>query len=467
MTTSNIFGTLNTARLGLMAQQAGINVTGQNVANVNTEGYTRRRVVLGSMPGPPLGGGGVNILGLKRYFDKFSTDRLVTEENLLGYASQRSEVLSQCSEMFNDLEGSGLGDVLDSFWGSIRQLESSPSDVTVREEVIARGDELADTFNRVSKEIESVRRSIDDILRASTVEINSKTEEVARLNDEISIDMTQGVDVSDLLDRRDQLVREVSKQVSISCFENDQRQINIFLEGGMPLVDGKNQSRLNVSQSAAPGAAPVEYVSTNGQVSDVTRMIKGGALGAAIEVRDTVVPGFIADLNQLAYDVATRFNAQHVVGYGLDGVNGRNFFTPLASVANAASLFQVDAGAASDPNVIAAAEDPSMLPGDNRNALDLAALADMDLAGGGTVTFNEAYASLVGNVGVETRRANDEVAMRTTSITHIEAIRDSSSGVSIDEEMTNLVQYQRAYQASTKVLSVVDEMLQTLLSMKG
>ncbi len=466
MATMNIFGTLFTARGGLMAQQGGLTVTGQNVANVNTEGYSRRSISLASLPGPPLGGGGVEILGIKRYFDQFANSRLTQEESVLGNANQRSEILAHVSDLFNDLAGLGLGTALDDFFGSIRLLESAPTDVTVRQEVLARGQEVVSAFNRISTEIETVRHNIDNILASSASEVNLRTEQIADLNEEITLGLVQGIDVSDLYDRRDQLVREIAEHINVNAIENDDHQLTVFLEGGLPLVDGKTQSLLQVETSAAPGASAVEYVSSNGQISDITSRIQGGSMGGALSIRDTVLPGFSTQLDELALDLVTAVNTQHRAGYDLNGNTDNYFFSDLTVVTNAAGLIQLHADVDGNPDAIAAAEDPLMLPGDNRNALALADLAEQQLATGNSLTFNEAYAGLVGEVGVATRRASDEATMRATSISHIETIRDSQAGVSLDEEMANLIQFQRGYQASARVLSAVDEVIQTLINLR-
>lgn len=463
--TFNIFGTLNTAKLGMFAQQAGLSVTGQNVANINTEGYSRRRLLLSSVGGPPTGGGGVEVDGIRRYTDQFATDRLIKEETLRGNAQQRSMILSHVSEMFNDLSDTALGAAMDNYFGSLRLLQSSPSDATVRQEVLARGEELSDTFNRIAGELEGVQINMDNLLRASAEEVNVRTERLVEINRQVSLSALGDGDLSDLLDERDQLVREIAGHANIHGVVDDKNQLTLFLEGGLPLVEGMNLSKLRVLTSATPGSARVEYVASNGQVSDITDRIQGGAMGGTLYVRDVQVPAYNASFDQLAYDMVTAINAQHQAGFGLDGVNGRNFFTPIGAIAGAARNMAVDAAVASNPDAVAAAEDPLFLPGDNRNALALAALADSSVASGGTMTFNEAYSTLVGQVGVAARRAADESTLRDTSIKHIEDIRDEAGGVSLDEEMTNLIQFQRAYQASARVLGVVDQLIQTILGL--
>ncbi len=461
----NIFGTMNTAKTGMFSQQAGLSVTGHNVSNVSTEGFSRRRLVTSSVGGPPTGGGGVSIDGIHRYTDIFATQRLVQEETLKGSADRRSTVLSHVAELFNDLEGTALGDRLDAFFGAVRQLQSSPSETTVRQEMLARGDELAAAFNRISSELTNVRVNMDNILKSSAAEVNIRTEKIAQINADITKQHLADGDVSDMLDQREQLIREVAEHVQVHYITNDKNQVTLFLEGGIPLVEGIRHSTLRVQDTAAPGASEIEYITPSGQVSVITDKIEGGAMGGTLNVRDQLVPQFASDVDQLAYDFVTTFNAQHAAGFGLDGAGGRDFFAPLASATNAAALIRLDAAVDGSPEAVAAAQDPALLPGDNRNALELAALADGLNAAGGTMTYNESYATIVGEVGVEARRAADEISLRQTSIKHIEDLKDSAVGVSLDEEMTNLIQYQRAYQASARVLNTVDSIIQTILGL--
>ena len=461
----NVFSTLNIARQGMMVSQIGLDLTGHNTANVNTEGYSRRRMEIASRM--QILGGGAEFQGIKRYTDQFATERLIHEQSLMGFAEQKGNILSHVSDLFNDLEETGLGSALDAFYGSFRLLESNPSDLTVRQEVIARTEELAQAFNRISTELETVRENTDNLLRASAAEINVRVEEIAQLNSEVVLAKTQNKDTSDIMDRREQLVREMSEHADISFIENDNGQITVFLEGGMPLVEGLTYSKLQVLDSAVPGGARVEYVTQNGQVTDITDRIDGGSMGGTLETRDVILPSLAADLDQLAYDITQAYNSVHSAGVGLDGATGRNLFVALAGPANAAANMAIDPAVDGNAEAIAAAANvvPLSLPGDNRNALALAALADQNLASGGTQTFNEAYSTLVGEVGVATRRAEAETEMRSASITRIEAIKDSESGVSLDEEMTNLIQYQRAYQASARVLNTITTVLDTIINL--
>jgi flagellar hook-associated protein 1 FlgK len=457
--------TLNISRQGMNVSQLGLNLTGHNTANVNTDGYSRRRLAVAS--NPEAMGGGATVTGIKRYTDQFATDRLLHEETMKGFADKKGEILSYVADLFNDLDGTGLGAALDAFYGSFRLLESNPNDLTIRQEVLARTDELAGVFNRLTAEIESVRVNTDNLLRISADEINVRTEELALLNEDVVLAKIQGKDLSDILDRREQLVREMAEHADISFIEQDNGQITVFLEGGMPLVEASKRSILRVLETTLPGGARVEYVADNGQVTDITDRLEGGALGGTLDARDNSLPNIAQELDQLAYDITVAYNNVHSAGVGLDGVGSRNLFTPLASSTNAAALMSIDAAVDGAPEAVAAAANvvPLLLPGDNRNALALADLASQDLASGNTQTFNEAYGNFVGRVGLETRRALAEAEMRATSIVRVEGIRDGASGVSLDEEMTNLIQYQRAYQASARVLSTVNAVLDSLINL--
>lgn len=459
---SNIIGNLHIARQALMSQQVGLNVVGQNVANVNTEGYTRKRLELEAQGN----WGGVDVGGIVRYTDEFASARLVEEESTLGFFKQQAEILEHVSDLFNDLQDTGLGAALDNFYGALRTLESNPSDVTARTETLVRGEELCETFNRVSTEMESVRRGLDDLLRNSSAEVNSRVEEIAELNEQISLQIALGHDASDNQDTRDRLILELAEHASINFIENRDGQYTVFLEGGMPLVEGNNFSTLFVSPTAAPGTAQVEYVSPNGASTNVTNRLAGSRMGGILDLRDNIIPAYQTELDQLAYDMTVAYNTQHALGFGLDAVGGRNFFTDLGGIVpNAAQNIALSADVDGIPENIAAAGAATGAAGDNDNAILLANLPEQLLASGATLTFNEAYGNLVGAVGVDARRANDSTRVTENTIANVETIRDSASGVALDEELTFMLAYQRAYQASARVINTTDQMIQVILGM--
>ncbi|MBN2714792.1 MAG: flagellar hook-associated protein FlgK [Deltaproteobacteria bacterium] len=460
--TSNIIGNLHIARQSLMSQQVGINVVGQNVANVNTEGYSRKQLMLEAQGD----WGGVDVQGIVRYVDEFASARLIEEESSLGFFKQQSEILEHVSDLFNDLQDTGLGAALDNFFGALRTLESNPSDLTSRMEVLVRGEELTETFDRVSTEMEGVRRGLDDLLRTSASEVNSRVEEIAELNKQISMQLALGHDASDNQDTRDRLVLELSEHVHVNYIENNDGQYTVFLEGGMPLVEDNGFSTLYVSPTAAPGTAQVEYVSSNGATTNITNRLVGSRMGGTIDLRDNIIPVYQTEFDQLAYDITVAFNAQHAAGFGLDAVGGRNFFADLGGVvANAAQNMALSADVDGIPENLAAAGAATGASGDNVNAIAMANIPELLLASGGTLTFNEAYANIVGQVGVDARRANDSTKVTQNTIANVETIRDSASGVAMDEELTFMLAYQRAYQASARIITTTDQMIQTILSM--
>lgn len=445
-----------------MSQQVGLNVVGQNVANVNTDGYTRKMLQLEAQGY----WGGVDVAGIKRYTDEFASARLVEEESTLGFFQQQSEILAHVSDLFNDLQDTGIGNAMDNFFGAMRTLESNPADLTSRMEVLVRGEELSETFNRVAGELESVRRGLDDLLLASASEVNSRVEEIAELNNQISLQLALGHDASDNQDTRDRLILELSEHVHVNFIENSDGQYTVFLEGGMPLVEGSTFSTLYVNPNAAPGTAQVEYVSSNGASTNVTNRLSGSRMGGTIELRDNIIPGYQTELDQLAYDIVDAYNTQHAAGFGLDAVGGRNFFADLGGVvANAAANMALSADVDGIPENVAAAGAATGAAGDNVNAIALANLPEQLLATGGTLSFNEAYGNLVGSVGVDARRANDSTKVTQNTIQNVETIRDSTSGVALDEELTYMLAYQRAYQASARVVNTTDQMIQVILGL--
>jgi flagellar hook-associated protein 1 FlgK len=233
---------------------------------------------------------------------------------------------------------------------------------------------------------------------------------------------------------------------------------------GATLVDDVSSRQISVD--LAPGGdLRIMSQTAGGSGTDVTRYLTGGKLAGIKEARDTDLKEVASRLDDLAYGIATSVNAQHAAGYGLDGVNGRNLFSTTATAAGAARALSVSSDVANNPDAIAAAGSPTTLPGGSDNAVLLSRLAVAPAVGSRTVA--QAYGDLVGDVGSRKAAAADNVTLRSAVTDQVTAQRESASGVSLDEEMVALNKYQRAYEASTKVITTIDQLLQELMQRLG
>ena len=213
------------------------------------------------------------------------------------------------------------------------------------------------------------------------------------------------------------------------------------------------------------GGMRIEKIAA-GARTDVTNLVNGGSIGGAIKARQGALTQAQTRLDQLAYDIAQKYNEVHAQGYGLDGETGRNLFVQLDGPSGAAEQLAVSSDVAGSPEKIAAATQGDMLPSDNRNSLALAALSSTPFANGG-MTVTEALASLVGFAGSAVQSASQAETFATGALEQVQALHDNVAGVSTDEEMIAMMKYQRAYEASLKVIQVADQMLSDLLNIRG
>lgn len=455
---------LQTGRSGLKAAQVGIQTVGQNVTNASTVGYSRRSVVLAPGVPAPFGGRGVEVVALKRADDPLLRRTLLGARGEAGSAEARSSSAGAVATAFDELDIGGPGAAMDDLFASFRLLEARPDDMGVREDVLSRAEAMAVAFSRQAETIHREQVDADTRIRTAVERIDELAGRIAELNAEIGAAEGRGGS-HELRDRRDQLVGEVSKLIDVSSIDNADGTITLVVCGGIPIVDGREARNLRIDPASAPGAARVQYGEDGGPWIDITDRIRSGEIAGYLTARDVDLQGLADRLDQLAFDVASAIDAVHQTGFGLDGLDGRRLFAALGGPAGAAAALSVDVAVAGNPSAVAAAQEAG-LPGDNRNALAIAALSDANVAGGGTETAAEEYAALVGQAASNARQAEEQVETRQAAESQSESLLAEQVGVSIDEEMVDMIAFERAYQAASKLISMADEMYQTLLSMK-
>jgi flagellar hook-associated protein 1 FlgK len=448
-------GLLGVAGEAMAAHSAALSVTGQNIANVDTPGYVRRGVVLETRPG----GGGVGLMGISRAFDRFATGRVVGEGALQSAADARSKALSTLESALAPAGSPTIGDRMQSLFDSFTRLAQSPNDATVRAQALGAASDLVDGFHTAATALVSQRADLRQQAAATAGEVNERLARIADLNAKIATATAAGQGGESLRDERDQLVREVGDRVGAKAIEDSMGRVTL-LSAGSTLVEADHASKLSVGETK-DGNLKIEVHHADGGVVDVTQNVTAGTLGGLREARDVDIPDLQSRLDQMASDVANGLNAVHQKGYGLDGVAGRNLFTPPAKVPGAAYALTLDAAVAGNPSALGAAKAAADLPGGNDVALELAGLANQPL--GQAATPASAWGDLTGALGTKKASSDAELALRKDTVAQAETLRDSASGVSIDEEMVNLTKFQRAFQASVKVLQTVDELLAGLL----
>lgn len=451
---------LNIGTNGMGAAAMGTAVTGHNLTNATTEGYARQQIDQRAIPMHM--GGGVNARQPLRIADRYTDRRLTNSKSFEGEASARAESLRVLDDVFSEGDGT-LAHALDEFEGAVAQLSNDPSDGASRIGVLSAAGQLAASFNGVSEQLTNARADANSRIDLETDAVNVRLEQIGALNAQILQGASGYRDVSTLVDNRDQLVREVSERVPVTVIEGQEQTVSLLLGGSRSLVDENGEVRRLLTTVDTNGDRVVLRETTSG-TEDVTSLMTTGKIAGYIDARDTDLADAHTALDQLAEDMTTAYNTVHAAGFGLDGVTGRNLFDPAAAGVGAASQMAVSADVLGNPDAVAAAT-VAGLSGDNRGILNLMALAETDIAMGGTETASGSLGRLVGQVGAAVKSADGRAEHATLSLEQAQRLRDSVSGVSSDEEMVSLMRYQRAYQASLRIIQTADEMLSELLNL--
>ncbi|KAA0889766.1 flagellar hook-associated protein FlgK [Oryzomonas rubra] len=451
---------------GLSGYQIATEVTSENIANVNTPGYSRQRVILETAPQTTANGfsigTGVSVNGVERYYDGLIQQQMVTAQTTLGYDTAKSTVLQQIEPTFNEVANNGLGASISNFFGAWQDLTLNPSGTSERQTVLTQAQIMVDNFHATSKTLSDTIATQNTSLVATTDSINATLKNIAQLNGQIRTTQLVTGNANELKDQRDQLVQNLSKQVGITYTENSDGTTDIkFADGGGALVTGSQAGAFSLTPNATtPTLYDVNLTPAGGAAAAVVTPTTG-TLGATLALRDTIIPGYQSQVDALAKSIADTVNSLHTAGFSPTGGTGQNFFTPPAAASGAAAGLQLATGLTT---ATIAASGSATLPGDNTNASAIAVLQHDTTTMSGA-TFNSYYDTLVSKVGLDVKSSGDTVTQDTAFSNQLSTLRDSNSGVSLDEELTKLVQYQRSYQASSKLITTATDMMDTVIGL--
>lgn len=458
---------LETAKRALFSQQTAVNVTGHNIANVNTPGYSRQRADLVSAQSLKVPGGrigtGVTVNTIERIYDRFLAGQISAQVQSKGKSEAEQQVLDQVQAVFNETSGIGLNDALSDFWNTWRSLATNPIGAAERSGVIAKTTTLAQRFRDTDNRLDTLQTDINQLVSGDVDRVNLLTKEIAGMN--LAIQQTEiggQQPANDLRDRQQILLDELAELVPVQIFQQGDGQLGLQLPGGKPLVNGTAVWELTTT--AAGGTTQVQWLDQSGTPTDITNQLSQGKLGGLIRARDALLADYRDQLDTLANGLITAVNGLHQAGVDLNGDDGLPLFT-----GSTAGDIAVNPAIQQDPDTLAAAKresDATYAAGDNRNALDIAALQTASLTlGGSTRTLDEYYGQLVSQIGTDAQRAEQDVAYQGAILEQLNNRRDAISGVSIDEEMTNLIKFQQAYSAAARLITQVDDMMRTILEM--
>jgi len=587
---SSIFGILATGTGALAAQQKAIEVAAQNIANVNTPGYSRRRLVL-ETNSPILTsagqiGTGVTATGVERIYDRFLDNQIIGETEDLGRWEAQRSGLERVEAILNEAPGYGLNQDMSEFWNSWQDLANNPEGYTERVTLLAKSETLAYNFEQTYNDLKGLRADLDSGIEDTVSLINIKAGQIAELNEKIAHIETAGDNANEYRDQRTLLLNELALTMDISTTEQSSGSVTVTV-GGQTLVDGASHYDLSTVDNPSNSNLNDIYIDTTGDGAgdtNITGDISGGKLKGWLDVRDVAVTGYMADFNNLVSSIkgaevtnvtagaestlagGEHFNlsstsTDYYVWYDIDGgstdpsvggrtgikvdiaggdsadevaaktasaiaavVSGSNpVFDAVASgstitinnvadgAANDATVgtsgftvnkatdggngindlhragnglmsgpaytgndffsgslarddFAVSSTIAADVNKIAAAGSSDGLPGGNSNAIAISNLQNELRMSGNAVTFDDFYNAVIGDVGTEVEQANVRYSHQSEMVGYLNNCRESISGVSLDEEMANLVQFQHAYEAAAKLISLTDQLLATVIN---
>jgi len=455
-----LLGALNAGKTSLFVNQKGIEVTGNNISNVNTEGYSKQRLETSPYPSLEFNGyfigHGVQIDAITRQHNAFLASQIQSKNASLGEESAKAGPLTELENIFN-ISDYNLATDIDNFFDAWQQLSANPGGFAERDMVIQSGETLSDKFHSIGQDLINIQDSINNDIESQLGAINLKLKELADLNKDITATEIGGNTANSLRDRRDILLEDLSYTLGVISYEAPNGMITVSLPSGIPLVNDSESYSFETTWSGNDMQLRVNF---GASTLDVNANSLGGEFKGMLSIRDEFIPSLQTSLDKLAYNLVTEVNTQHAAGTGLDNVSNRNFFTALSTQTNASLNIAVGI---SNANQIAAGV--SDAPGDNTNALLLGALGEKK-AVDSAYTFSGYYGYLVSTVGIEASQARLNQGGTEDAMVQLKNLRDSVSSVSLEEEMINLIQYQRGFEAASKYLVTIDEMMDVVLSLK-
>lgn len=546
---------LGTAISGLVAFQRNLAVTGHNITNVTTDGYSRQTVEMATRTPNASGNGfigtGVSAVTVKRNYDQFLFDQLTSRNSSYGQQNTLHEMSGRIDNMLGDPEA-GLDPALQTFFDSLHGVGNNPTSVPARQVLLSDAESLANRFGVLNQQLDDLRTIVNSQLEFLTLEVTGIASSIAELNQDIAIQkgISGGQPPNDLLDKRDMLVNRLSELISVSTFEAEDGSLNVFIGSGQALVLGINANDITVSRNDFD-QSEYDVNFTAGSVTyPISDQLGGGMLGGLLEFRSEVLDPAQNSLGRIAVALADQINTQHQLGDDLNGAIGGLFFNDIVNASpevldnsNNAGLSDTVSLAIVDTNLIQASDyrlnydganftltrlsddvvvasaatlapplsvdgitvsvagggsytagdsflirpvrkgaqnvamvltDPAafaaaaigvpLLGGDNTNALAMAQMQTQKLMGNGSESYQTAYGRMVASVGVKTSEARINASAQKALVERAEDQMESVSGVNLDEEAANLLKFQQAYQAAARVITIANDVFQTLIN---
>lgn len=435
----------------LLAYQSAIHTTSGNVSNMNNEHYNRRRVEVTNLIN--IGSGlGITLEQSIRLRQQFAEKQLWMENQHLGKFESYDMFLGQVEDIFAEDTAAGLSNILNEFWNAWNHLANDPESTYARTLVRDKGVQLTDTFQRLHTNLKVLQDQMVPEVQNKVAKVNQIIHKINDINQTMRHQPS-----ADLLDQRDRLIHDLSKIININVKEKDNGEVSLYVEGLILVSDGKVQE-LSTRLTPQNGQIKLQVQQDNGAR---TLNINSGELAGLLDIHNNKIPDYLNRLDDLARNIAESVNAVHRDGYNLAGITNIDFFSDTVS---GAADFRLNEAVYLDPSLIATRADGEA-EGSNSIALAIYNLQFQDLVKGDTAA--DYYQSMITGIGNLLHENTFQRQSQELIVRQLENRRDAVTGVSLDEEMAKMMQYEQAYEAAARVLRTVDQMVETLLNLRS
>lgn len=477
MALSTFFG-LELGRRALTAFRRAIDTVGHNVSNVNTPGYHRQRSVLeASDPytipayirdiGAYQVGTGVDVGSINRLYDRALENSLRTLVTAQGNYDIATQFLNQIDAISTST--GGINDKLTAFFNAFQNVSNNPESITTREIAIQAGVTLATEINQLATTLANTRSDADKYIRQDIGKVNTLLGQIRDVNSLIRQSSAAGDAPNDLLDKRDAALNELAKYVAIQVRESTNNGVQVYIGGRVVVQDETYTTLVGVQNPANYNYVDVKFAD---DPAGPNALITDGELKGLLDTRDSISTGILyykQQLDTFATQLISTVNTQHALGFDLTGAAAGNFFNPVVPAEPALNI-QVNPALLTPiggPQLLAASSTAAGVPGNGLNALAIARIATTNIAGLGGYTFNDFYTQLTSHLGANTSDYEARKSFADNLATETQNLRDSTSAVSLDEEATYLIQYEKSYQAAARIITTYESMIDELLKLVG
>ena len=468
---AKVHGLMDIGRRGMVLSQTALNTTSHNIANRSTEGYSRQRVELATNPAIDEGryriGTGARLAGINRVNNPWLEKQIEHEGSNFSFLESKANALSSMENVLNEQNVEGINGAISKFFNSFRELANNPESAVPRTQVRESAQALISTLQSAKRQIDSAAQGVYKNVENKIGEVNAMAKEIANLNEKIlNIEITEG-QANDERDRRDLLLKKLSETMNISYAEDPKTgMINVMAGNTASLVAGTTATSLRTDMSENEGQRII-YDLTGGTPFDVTEQFKGGAVGASLSVAgpDGIINQLGQSIDELAYNIANEVNRAHVEGFDRYNQQGQTFFDIPQDGTFSIDKMSLNKEILKDVGLIAAASKPNS-PGDNNVAHVIQNLQFRNILGDGQYSFDNFYNSKVGEIGLMTQRNQSALESQKNTLDQLKNTRETISGVNLDEEAAKMIEFQKSYEASARMIRVADELFDTVLNLK-